>query len=74
LCLFDGRRSRTGRCPDPRQGTLLAEACFILKPNFDDLVRIFLCDAFDLFYGVFLKAACASGSVFLCRGRGTRQL
>lgn len=60
--------------PYAGQRSLLPEARFILKPDFDSFVGMGRTDGLHLFDDVFLKALWASGSLFLCLGRGMRQL
>lgn len=56
--------------PEPGEGSLLANPCLVLEPDFQRLAlrgrrdRRSYCRA-----EVFLNAACASGSDFGCRGR-----
>ena len=73
---------RLSHCPWPRalfgphagQRSLLPEARFILEPDFDSLFGMGRTDGLHLLDDVFLKALWASGSLFLCLGRGMRQL
>ena len=60
--------------PYAGQRSLLPEARFILEPDFDSLVGMGRTNDFHLLDDVFLKALWASGSLFLCLGRGMRQL
>ena len=66
------RRARAGAAPGPNagQGALLADPGFVLKPDFQ---WFSLCPfRQDIRYDageVFLKAACAAGSVLGCSGR-----
>lgn len=60
--------------PHAGQRSLLPEARFILEPDFDSLVGMGRTDGLHLLDNVFLKALWAPGSLFLCWGRGRRQL
>ena len=60
--------------PHAGQRSLLSEARFILEPDFDSLVRMGRTDGLHLLDDAFLKARWVSGSLFLCLGRGMRQL
>lgn len=60
--------------PHAGQRSLLPEARFILEPDFDSLVGMGRTDGLHLFDDAFLKARWVSGSLFLCLGRGMRQL
>ena len=56
--------------PDPRQRALLADAGFVLKPDFEGFGLGLLGKAFeDKLEEVFFKASWASGSLFGCCGR-----
>ena len=59
--------------PHARQRSLLPKARFILEPDFDSLVGMGRTDGLHLLDDVFLKALCASGSLFRCLGRGIKQ-
>jgi hypothetical protein len=56
--------------PDRRQRALLAEAGFILEPDFDLLAGLPGLDFRDDRGGFFLNASCAAGSASGCWGRG----
>jgi len=62
--LPDGGRAAAGSGPLACERALLAEACFILEPDFEALVRMRRRDFFDQRDGTFLKAATAAGSFF----------
>lgn len=65
-------RARAGPAfgPDPRQRSLLANASFVLKPDFEGFGFGVLGKAFGhQLREVFLKVSWASGSLFGCCGR-----
>ena len=65
-------RARAGPAfgPDARQRSLLTDASFVLKPDFEGFGLGLLGEAFeDKLEEVFLKASWASGSLFGCCGR-----
>jgi hypothetical protein len=63
-------RPRTFVGPDRRQRALLAEAGFVLEPDFDLLAGLPGGDFRDDLGGFFLNASCAAGSASGCWGRG----
>ena len=63
-------RARAALRPDPGEGALLADAGLVLEPDLERLAARSLWDRRGYRLGeAFLKASCASGSVFGCRGR-----
>jgi hypothetical protein len=68
--LFGRPRPRTFVGPDRRQRALLAEAGFVLEPDFDLLAGLLGLDLRDDLGGFFLNASCAAGSASGCWGRG----
>jgi len=69
LCLTPCRRPSAFWGPLPRQRTLLAKSCFILKPYFYFYSRMISTDLPDLITDFFLKASRVWGSPFGCSGR-----
>jgi len=69
LCLTPCRRSASLWGPLPRQRTLLAESCFILKPHFYLYFRMISTDLPDLITDFFLNVSRAWGSPLGCSGR-----
>ena len=60
--------------PNARQGTLLADPCFVLEPDFEGLATGRCRKRFGQRFGeVFLKASWASGSLSGCCGRTDRR-
>jgi hypothetical protein len=69
LCLPPAARTRSFYRPLAAQCTLLAKACFILKPYFYCFSRIISTDLPDLSTDFFLKVSLASGLPLECSGR-----
>jgi hypothetical protein len=63
-------RPRTAFGPDRGQRALLAEAGFILEPDFDVLLGVPGGDFGDDLGGFFLNSSCVAGSASGCWGRG----
>lgn len=71
--LLDGCRPGSSFGPDCRQRSLLADPRFVLEPDFDGLIGVFIADLLDK-RGTSLSHCCIAWGLFLrCLGRGFRQ-